>query len=338
MTPSITLCWLLAVTPLVASTVPHEVLAYYYPWYGLASSGDHGNHWGKINAAEHRAAEALHFPEAGVYSSRDPVLVQQHILGARSNGITGFIASWWGEDSYEDRSLPLLFEKAANADFKVSVFWEKAPGKGQAQTDQAVSDLTHILTRFGTNKAFLKVEGKPVVFVYERVTSEIPENAWSTITSRARAKAGPFLLIGDGYDEKHVKLFNGIARYNISWGVAGKRIPALREWAGKFDQRAVQLARQHGRISCATVIPGYDDTKVRKPGRIADRQDGQVYATLWEEATKAKPDWIVVTSWNEWHEGTEVEPSYEDHGKYLKLTSDWSRLFLEKPMPGSGTH
>jgi hypothetical protein len=311
--------------------VPHEVLAFYYPWYGLSGSGDHGNHWGKITAAEHRAASTKHYPQRGAYSSKDPALVEQHISEAQSNGITGFIVSWWGQDGYEDHNVPLMLEKASKSNFKISVFWEKAPGKGQAQIDQAVSDLCYLLLRFSTNKAFLKVDGKPVIFVYERVSSEIPEEAWGTIKTRARTKAGPFVLIGDGYDEKHARLFNGIERYNISWAVAGKSIAELREWARKYDQHAVELARQHGVISCASVIPGYDDTKVRKPGRVAARQDGQVYSVLWEEAIKAKPDWVVITSWNEWHEGTEIEPSFEEHDKYLKLTLKWSRSFRGKP-------
>ena len=73
----------------------------------------------------------------------------------------------------------------------------------------------------------------------------------------------------------------------------------------------MKLAREHGRIACVTVIPGYDDTKIRKPGLKADRLDGQVYRVLWDKAIKAKPDWVLITSWNEWHEGSEIEPSLE---------------------------
>jgi len=36
-------------------------------------------------------------------------------------------------------------------------------------------------------------------------------------------------------------------------------------------------------------------------------------------AIKADPDWVLITSWNEWHEGSEIEPSWEDGDAYLKL-------------------
>ena len=82
-----------------------------------------------------------------------------------------------------------------------------------------------------------------------------------------------------------------------------------------------------GSIACATVIPGYDDTKIRKPGLKADRLDGQVYRVLWDEAMKAKPDWVLITSWNEWHEGSEIEPSLEYSDQYLRLTGSYALRF-----------
>jgi hypothetical protein len=93
----------------------------------------------------------------------------------------------------------------------------------------------------------------------------------------------------------------------------------------------VELARRHSRISCLTIIPGYDDTKIRKPGLKADRQDGQTYRVLWEEAIRADPDWVLITSWNEWHEGSEIEPSWEDGDKYIQITGEYAPKFQATP-------
>jgi glycoprotein endo-alpha-1,2-mannosidase len=311
-----------------SGTIPHEVLAFYYPWYGLSDQGDHGNHWGRIQAAKHETANTLQFPAMGAYSSYNRAVVDSHIDLAKSNGITGFIASWWGQKSYEDHGVSVALQSAEQKKFKISVFWEKEPGKGPEQITHAVDDLVYLVAHFGTNSAFLKVGGKPVIFVYERVLAEIPRNSWPTIIAEARAKAGPFLLIADEYNETNARVFDGLCRYNISWAPVHKSLDGLRAWAVKYDGDGVKLARQYHRISCATVIPGYDDTKVRKPGRIVDRQDGQIYRVLWEEAIKSQPDWVVITSWNEWHEGTEIEPSFEDGDKYLKLTAEYARRFL----------
>lgn len=92
-----------------------------------------------------------------------------------------------------------------------------------------------------------------------------------------------------------------------------------------------QLAKSHGKISCVTIIPGYDDTKIRKPGLKAERQDGKTYQVLWDEAIRADPDWVLITSWNEWHEGSEIEPSWEDGDRYLQLTKPAAERFRASP-------
>ena len=56
------------------------------------------------------------------------------------------------------------------------------------------------------------------------------------------------------------------------------------------------------------IIPGYDNRNLwRLPPRlITDRWGGETYRTLWQEAIAAAPDYVLITSWNEWHEGSEL--------------------------------
>src|SRR5262249_32819487 len=276
-----------------------EVLAFYYPWYGLAEKHGKAVHWGKIDADKHDISESTHYPAQGAYDSQDPALVARQITLAKTHGITGFIHSWWGQDRYEDHALPIVLVAAGKENFRASVYWETAPGKERAQIEHAIGDLVYLLTKYGTNAAFLKVEGKPVIFVYGRVMGEVPAASWPDIISGARAKAGDFLLIADGYQEKLVRQFDGLHTYNICSAVKGKSPEALRAWAAKRYTDAIKLVRDNHRISCVDIIPGYDDTKIRKPGLKVDRLDGQVYSVLWEEAIQAKPDWVLITSWNE---------------------------------------
>lgn len=298
-----------------------EVLAFYYPWYGPT------RHWGKVDVANHDIENSRHYPLGGAYDSHDPAVIARQIGEAQAHHVTGFIASWWGPGTYEDQAVPLLLAAAEPKHFKISVYWEAAPGKGPEQIDQAVSDLTYLLTHYGTNRAYLKVNGQPVIFVYGRVMGQVPFAAWPEIIHRARAEAGNFLLIADGYSERNARVFDGLHTYNICGEVKGKTPEELRAWAAKHYANAVKLARDHGDISCVTVIPGYDDTKIRKPGLAVDRLGGQVYRVLWDEAIKARPDWVLITSWNEWHEGSEIEPSFEDGDKYLELTGEYAGRF-----------
>ena len=204
------------------------MLAFYYPWYGTPERHGHWVHWDNVRADRHDIGSSRHYPARGAYDSYDPAIIDWHIDSARTNGVTGFISSWWGRNGYEDRVVPLLLESAARKNFKVSVYWETAPDRGSAQIERAIQDLVYLLARYGTNQAFLKVNGRPVIFVYGRVMGQVPLESWPAIINGARAKAGDFLLIADGYDANYGRLFDGVHTYNIAGFVAGKSPATLR--------------------------------------------------------------------------------------------------------------
>ena len=81
-----------------------------------------------------------------------------------------------------------------------------------------------------------------------------------------------------------------------------------------------------------TIIPGYDDNKLDReaPRPTTDRHSGETYKVLWEEAIAASPSWILITSWNEWHEGSEIEPSVENGNRALETTARWAPKFVKR--------
>ncbi len=318
------------------SRVPRQVLAFYYTWYGRPERHGRWVHWKDVKPEEHDIATSTHYPAKGAYDSHDPAIIDWQIDLAKQAGLTGFIATWWGQGTLDDRAFKLLLDRAAAKGFKATVYWEAAPGKGQEQIDRAINDLLYLLRTYGSHPAFLKYDGKPVLFVYGRVMGKVPLGSWPAIINGTRAESPTdFLLIADGYKESFARLFDGVHTYNVCGWVKGKSPAELRPFAAKQFEKAVALARKHGRLSCITVIPGYNDTKIRTPGLDTKRHDGQTYRILWEEAMKADPDWVLITSWNEWHEGSEIEPSWEDGDKYIKLTKEYAPKFMaQPPSPG----
>ena len=312
--------------------VPRQVLAFYYPWYrGAEQHGDKAS-WRGIDRQEHYMSNVTHYPEKGPYDSHDAEIIDWHIDLARSHGLDGFISSWWGQGTGDDRAFRLLLDRAAEKDFKLTVYWEKAPGEGRAQVAHAVADLVYLLSSYGAHPAFLKLDGKAVIFVYGRVMNQVPLTSWPAIIAETQERYGEdFVLIADGYRESFARAFDGLHTYNICGWVRDKDPDELRELSAAQFSSAVELAKQRARISCITIIPGYDDTKIRTPGTRADRQDGDTYKVLWEKAIEADPDWVLVTSWNEWYEGSEIEPSWEDGHKYLRLTEHYVGRFNATP-------
>ena len=120
----------------------------------------------------------------------DPAIIDRHIDLAKSHGLTGFITTWWGPGGYDDRAFATLLARAGQKGFKVTVYWETAPGEGAAQIDRAVADLLYVLQRYGSADAFLKVDGKPVVFVYGRVMDQVPLKSWPASFSKPVSSPG----------------------------------------------------------------------------------------------------------------------------------------------------
>jgi hypothetical protein len=76
------------------------------------------------------------------------------------------------------------------------------------------------------------------------------------------------------------------------------------------------------------VSPGYDDSVLgRDTTLVVDRANGAFYVAQWQAAVAAQPDWILVTSWNEFWENTHIEPSVRYGRRYQDRTRTWSSWF-----------
>ncbi len=103
----------------------------------------------------------------------------------------------------------------------------------------------------------------------------------------------------------------------VSWHVKADSVVA---WGG-----ALGLKNPGG---VASVGPGYDHSAV--PGRtplIVERRGGAFYEEQWLKLLRRPANFVMVETWNEWHEGTDVAESKEYGRRYIELTRKYSDLF-----------
>ena len=312
-----------------AASVSRRVLAFYYPWYGIADGpGGAGKtlHWGRIDAAGKDIAASTDYPALEAYDSHDPKVIDRHCRWARQAGIDSFIVSWWGHNGYEDRAMETILDACARHGLSACIYYETIPRPRTPES--AADDIVKVLKRFGRHSAYLTVGGKPVVFIYGRTLQELGLVDWFKAIARInRESPGGMTAVGDQFSYGAARVFDGIHTYNTAGSLRGLAPDRARAWAAETYRSWVQLADEAGKISTLTVIPGYDDTKIRKPGLAVNRYDGELYRVQWEEALKADPHWILITSFNEWHEGSEIEPSAEYGERYLDLTAEYAGRF-----------
>ncbi len=314
------------------SAVSHEVLTFYYPWYGVPDGpGGAGRtvHWGRIDAAKKDIQASTNYPALGAYDSHDPKLIEKHCQWAKRAGIDTLIVSWWGHNSFSDRAMDKILDGCQRHGLTACIYYETVPRPRTSES--AADDIVKVLEKYGGHPAHLKVHGKPVVFVYGRALQELGLTAWLKAIEIVNAKyEDGVAAMGDQFSYGAARVFDGIHTYNTCGKLRGMAPGAARKWAAETYPSWVRMADEAGKISTLTVIPGYDDTKIRKPGLAVKRYEGELYRVQWEEAIKADPHWVLITSFNEWHEGSEIEPSLEYEEQYIDLTAEYTKRFKAK--------
>jgi len=298
-----------------------EVLAFYYGWYGTQYYSDMQVHWPP-------GAPVLDTPADGPYDSLDPAVAQRHAAQAKAAGLTVLVASWWGPGDRTDRQLLLLLAACQAQGLKVCAYVE------QAQTPQQVAtDVLYLHDRYAGHPAWLTLNGQPVVMFFDRLMQNLGLAGWDRARKAIDAKAPGLAYVGTANSATEIAAraphFDALHIYSQQFTVTGHDTGDV-EWSEMLYANWVSVQKGLA-VTTATVLPGYDDSiQPDRTGKrpIVSRDDGKTYGDLWLAAIKAAPDWIFVVSFNEWHEGSEIEPSKEYGDDYLRATAAYSRTFL----------
>lgn len=299
---------------------PQKMLwAYYYPWYVE-------NDW-DVSILQDR-------PVMGYYGSDRRAVIEQHVAQAQRAGIDGFISSWWGPGSYTDENLSTLLDVAQERNFRVMINFELLGDDGQPRpAAEIVRWLRYALLEYGDHPATMRVEGRPVLVIWASQT--VANSSWREILARLQdAGLQPFLLgqfSGQWARLEDLDLFAGLYQYNILNVMQSNHDMDILARVYASTGRAVHyypllLDAPAPRIWAATVQPGYDDHLI--PGRtspILERQDGALYRATFGAALRSDPDWVFITTWNEWWEHTYIEPGELYGNQYLRITRELAR-------------
>ena len=297
---------------LPTTKVPRRVLAFYYPWF---TSYDQ---------------TALTDRPANRRSTSDPQGVLSMTAQARKNGIDGFVVSWMGDDA-NGRSFDLALRAAELTHGYVTGYLETPRADAETSNEGALAWTVYVwlhqLLERADSPAFLTADGTPVVFVYRMAL--LPPARWQQILDLLAKDGMSVRLVGDTDTDAYAGVQWGAHQYTAV-GAPRQREQLARATAVKMRAPALLGEQAAPRLFAGTVSPGYDDHLVRDGNPIVERGVGGIrYEKTWDAALTARPDWILVTSWNEWYEGTSIEPSVLYGDLALRQTAqraaDWKR-------------
>jgi hypothetical protein len=295
------------------------VLAFYYAWYDA-------NTW---------RPEVVADMPSQPYSSTDRTAIARHIAQAKSANIDAFVVSWLGSGNPTEDNLIAMLDLAQSAGFRVTVDFEVTSQFFHSRSD-IVNALRYVIDVHAQHPAFLRYQGKPVIFFWRQNllptdAGQSPIDAWEAIRSDLDPNHTT-LWIAEGTDIAYQRVFDGHHLYSIAWSKNVRR--TLADWSNRVSRYNAQ--NKTNRLWVATVMPGYDDRKTGRPDAfVRDRANGEFYKQTWQAAIASRPSMIIITSFNEWVEGTQIEPSTTYGDKYLQITKEYAAKFkgIAKPTP-----
>lgn len=339
----------------VTDPVNFKVHAFYYGWFGNPEFDGKYNNWNHPiiphyldttwnNAGSFPGGDdigANFYPALGCYSSNDPEIISKHMKLMKEAGIGVVAISWWGKSSFTDKSVSIYLDKAQEYGLKLTFHIEPV-----YKTVEEFRELVeYISLEYASHPAIFKHNGKLFYYVYD--SGKVKYHEWSKLLNKdgelsirntpsdatfighwERVRDGGF-IIKSGFDG----FYTYYASENFMYGCTSSNWPAMAEFA-----------KENKLLFIPCPGPGYIDTRIRpwNTRNTQSREAGKYYERMFMNAVNVNPDFIGITSFNEWHEGTQIEPAipksiptftYEDYGPetdpmfYIKKTRELINTF-----------
>jgi hypothetical protein len=307
-----------------------EVLVFYYGWYGTKARAGADMHWSNPDTIHERIADAPNYPIGGPYDSLDRGVIARQMAQIKAAGITGLIVSWWGQTDRTNEQLRLVLDAAGALGLKLTAYIEQI-----TSIEGVAADTLYLYQKYMRHPAWLRLDGKPVIMYFDRLAQDIGLDGWHKARTLIEKQAPDAMqFIGTANTLKEIKArkssFDGLHIYSQQFeGAETRLLPSL--WRTKYYTDWVK-AQSSARVTTATILPGFDDRlqldrKGKRP--VIKREDGGPFRRLWKAAIAAKPDWILIVSFNEWHEASQIEPSTAFGMRELNICREMSAQFLK---------
>ncbi len=218
-------------------------------------------------------------PTLGSYDSSDPQVIRAHIGAMLYGNLSAGIVGWVGQGTQSDENFATLLEVTPGTNFYWAIYYQ--PQSTAAPTaEQLAADLKYLHDQYANDPAYLQVNGRFAVFVSSKASGSCDlADAW--------------------------KQANTVNAY-----VVLKVFSNYRACASQPDgwyQYSPSSAEDAQKGFSYTISPGY--WKVGESARLP--RDINRWYTSIRNMVASKAPFQLITSFNQWDEGTAIESAKE---------------------------
>ena len=294
---------------------PPLILAHYMPWYvAPPAAGAWGWHW-TMNHFDPRKVTggkrdiASHFyPLIGPYDSGDQHVLEYQLLLMKLAGIDGVIIDWYGRQDFRDyailhRNTQRFVTQASRLGMKFAICYEdQTIGalvdagrlKPDAPVDHATTELSWLAQNWFSKPNYVRLDGRPVLLSFGQ--TGLSGDQWTAVLSKLKTKVA--------YFSQHHRREAAIGAFD--WPVPTKGLAAIENFHDASSPWPQSIP-----VAFPRFVDIYAEAKVHESwGRIEDN-DGQTFHQSLKMALQQQQPLIQIATWNDWGEGTSIEPSVE---------------------------
>lgn len=313
--------FVLMTAPTMAQDQPpaKQVYAYYMGWWTNES-------WGDATLSDRPSQP---------YDSRDAGALGRHIDEAKSAGIDAFIISWFGpaNNNLTHTTFNALLDQAAARGFQIGVSVDMFQADYLFNMDTVREALTHIINDRSNHPAYLRHQGKPVIYFWNQGRFSITD--WQTLRNELDPNRNTIWVM-EGTNTRYLSVFDGLYLFSTSWG---NPATVATTWASRVRSAG-------GTFYSPTVIPGWDESAIaardnrENPADTVSRGSGDYLTRSWNGAVASGGSPILIVSWNEYFENSHIEPSQSFGTTALDtlrpLVQAWKSAPAAASAPGAG--
>jgi hypothetical protein len=279
-----------------------------------------------------------YYPLIGLYDSFDPDVMEYHVLLMKLAGIDGMIVDWYGIENHSDygllhRNTGLCFEYTRKANLEFAVCYEDATFHNMVgdifSEDEALAHAREVMLFLQDNwfpsDHYLKSNERPVLLNFG--PAYFYDSAqWDSIFTVLDPKPYYFPL-----HEYMVQA--SVATGYFPWVILGSQEfggPTQTEVDDYLDD--FYQATSAWKYVVGGTFPGFWDIYGEAGGEsygYLDTRDGQTFFRSLKKSLEYNPDVIQIITWNDFGEGTTIEPALEYGYEYLEAIQDLRRQFID---------
>lgn len=305
----------------VTKTNSTKIYMHYMPWFETAESspdGRWGYHWtmanmnpNNIDGNGRRDIAAHYYPLIGPYHSGDKDVIENHLLLMKYAGIDGILIDWYGTYDVNDyrmikENTEQLVAMLNDVGLEYAIVYEDRflnnivnAGKAPTAISAARTDFSYLQNEFFTDANYIKINNRPLLLNFGPITLTTPAD-WTSAFSNLNPKPA-FLTLWHESAE------------------AGSNAMGEFAWVYRDSSHLVNFYENNMpnlQLAMAGAYPGFHDFYEQGGGGAGigwtiPHNNGATLDETLSLAQNAHAQYLQLITWNDFGEGTMIEPTVE---------------------------